>query len=999
MHSASAAAPLLALACLWIGVVGSALGQLYCPQECSCYRSTVRCFGQNLVEVVRGIPPTTTILDLRFNHIRRLARDDFAHLPLLNTLLLSNNQLEEVEEGCFAKLPNLHTLYLDGNRLSRITEVVLHCQANGYPRPFVQWTLNHHPISLSHRVRFQRDGTLTIDKVDVKDVGTYTCIAHNSRSQATASARVEVRVAPTFVAHPQNTITSEGAELRLLCEAKGYPQPSITWLKDGRPVQISQRFTMSLSNTLSKAIIEIRHTSSPKITLAPSTVSASVGGTVSFPCKAVGEPKPRITWSFNGMAIPTVVGHYEVSSQNTLYVNLVTKADAGHYMCQATNDVGSVSADATLYVLDDVGERQSPAIVDRDFIHSAVRQATQNVDRAINFTQEQLYSDKPKTPAELMALFKYPGPQAIQFARARDIYDETLSLVQAHVVRGLRFNVSGSYKYDDILSPAHVLMISELSGCDVPRERPTCSDICFHSKFRTYDGTCNNLQDTTRGASLTALKRLLPPAYENGFDMPIGWNKDFLYHGFKKPNPRVVSMSVVASERITDDSQYSHMLMQWGQFIDHDLSFTVQSPSVSQYQGGVNCARTCTNRPPCFNIDIPRNDPRIHDGICIEFQRSSAICGSGTSSVIYNHIQQRQQVNQITAYIDASSVYGSHEADALDLRDLFSDHGLMKFDITSHKQKPYLPFNRRFPMDCHRNTTLRHSVRCMMGGDYRANEQVGLLTMHTLFLREHNRIASELLKINPHWNGERLYQETRKIIGAEFQHITYAHWLPKILGMRLLGDYNGYDPNADSGVYNEFATAAFRFGHSLIQPFITRLNASFMPHENGPLPLREAFFAPERMLEEGGLDPLRDLYGHPDNIDLWVGGLSEIPLPSARVGPVLACIIAKQFKETRAGDRFWYENPGVFNSLQLTEIRKASLARAICDNGDEIDRAQPDVFVYVGHNIDSYVKCETLPAINLNMWQECCSDSCAADSQKVEFVDEEEETAEQPKVR
>ena len=97
------------------------------------------------------------------------------------------------------------------------------------------------------------------------------------------------------------------------------------------------------------------------------------------------------------------------------------------------------------------------------------------------------------------------------------------------------------------------------------------------------------------------------------------------------------------------------------------------------------------------------------------------------------------------------------------------------------------------------------------------------------------------------------------------QHITYNHWLPKILGpkgMAMMGPYNGYDPNVNPSIVNEFATAAFRFGHSLIQPVIFRLNESFQPIAEGNLPLHRAFFAPFRLLEEGGIDPLlRGLFG------------------------------------------------------------------------------------------------------------------------------------------
>ena len=71
-------------------------------------------------------------------------------------------------------------------------------------------------------------------------------------------------------------------------------------------------------------------------------------------------------------------------------------------------------------------------------------------------------------------------------------------------------------------------------------------------------------------------------------------------------------------------------------------------------------------------------------------------------------------------------------------------------------------------------------------GDVRANEQLNLLAMHTIWMREHNRIASFISKLNRHWDDEKVYQEARRIVVAEYQHIVYKEWLPIVLGMEYL---------------------------------------------------------------------------------------------------------------------------------------------------------------------------------------------------------------------
>ena len=65
---------------------------------------------------------------------------------------------------------------------------------------------------------------------------------------------------------------------------------------------------------------------------------------------------------------------------------------------------------------------------------------------------------------------------------------------------------------------------------------------------------------------------------------------------------------------------------------------------------------------------------------------------------------------------------------------------------------------------------------CHLLGDIRVNEQPNLAIMHILFVREHNRIAKELKIINSQWSDEKLFQETKRIVNAQYQFITYNEW-------------------------------------------------------------------------------------------------------------------------------------------------------------------------------------------------------------------------------
>ena len=111
-------------------------------------------------------------------------------------------------------------------------------------------------------------------------------------------------------------------------------------------------------------------------------------------------------------------------------------------------------------------------------------------------------------------------------------------------------------------------------------------------------------------------------------------------------------------------------------------------------------------------------------------------------------------------------------------------------------------------------------------GEGRAAENPALTTIHTIFLREHNRVASLIAQQNPSLSDSEIYNQARRIVTAEFQSIVFGEFLPLLTGSKsLLGNGNSgtnYDPNVDPSITNEFSAAALRFGHTTVNGFFSQ---------------------------------------------------------------------------------------------------------------------------------------------------------------------------------
>lgn len=360
------------------------------------------------------------------------------------------------------------------------------------------------------------------------------------------------------------------------------------------------------------------------------------------------------------------------------------------------------------------------------------------------------------------------------------------------------------------------------------RSRGVIALAILHSAFgasilaedRSIDGTGNNLANPTQGAAGTPLIRVAPPAYADGISSPSGADR---------PDARAISNAVSAQAgSLLNSLGLSSWVFQWGQFVDHDIGLTNSSTGVS------------------FNILVPAGDPVFDPGntgaATMPFTRSDYDPDTGTSSS-----NPREQINSITSYLDASVVYGSDQVRADALRTMSGGHLRTSGDNLLPLNTSGLP-----------NATdgMTNPANFYLSGDVRANEQLGLTAIQTLFVREHNRLADEIAGAHPGWSDEQIYQGARKMVGAEIQSITYREFLPALLGASAPGIASVYNPNVNASIVNEFSTALYRVGHTMLPSELLRIANDGTEAPGGAVALRDAFFQPYNIADGQELEYL-----------------------------------------------------------------------------------------------------------------------------------------------
>ncbi|XP_066595076.1 uncharacterized protein [Prorops nasuta] len=381
------------------------------------------------------------------------------------------------------------------------------------------------------------------------------------------------------------------------------------------------------------------------------------------------------------------------------------------------------------------------------------------------------------------------------------------------------------------------------------RGKPRCPPASL--KYRTSDGSCNNLEHLWWGSAMSSMQRFLPAAYQDGIQ-----SVRRAKNGRPLPSAREVT-NLIHQHRDVPLASITHMLMQWGQFVDHDITATAQSRgfngTVPQccLNGGAGFQPPEFMHPHCLPIAVSSQDNFFGSlGVrCLEFVRSGPAprenCGFGP----------REQLTQVTSFLDASTVYSSNALQSDSLRIFRS--GLLQYGRLQSRTSA----SPRQDNDLCRRGSLSSS--CFRAGDGRLTEQPALTSLHVAFLRLHNRFATELSVVNPHWSDEKLFQETRKIVAAIVQHITYREFLPIVLGPEVMkifdlevlkkGYYEGYDPEVNPTIANGFSSAAYRFGHSMVQQSFVRYTGEHQPMLNN-VTIHEEFSNPANLETVGSVD-------------------------------------------------------------------------------------------------------------------------------------------------
>ncbi|XP_041428394.1 hemicentin-2 isoform X1 [Xenopus laevis] len=255
--------------------------------------------------------------------------------------------------------------------------VTLSCKVSGHPKPLITWLRDAQPVQSRDEVLISPDGSeLHILSANVFNVGHYTCVATNSIAERSRNYVVTVLVSPT-ISGPlddeanEDVIVIVNNPFSLICEALGFPIPSVTWLKNGEPFKDSDnlrllpgghglqilnaqeedsgQYTCVVTNEVGEAIrnYEVKVFIPPVIKrddlnqdVGVKEVKTKVNSSLTLQCESQAVPKPTLHWYKDGQLLESSGGVQILSDGQELQIQPIRLSDSGRYTCVATNVAG-----------------------------------------------------------------------------------------------------------------------------------------------------------------------------------------------------------------------------------------------------------------------------------------------------------------------------------------------------------------------------------------------------------------------------------------------------------------------------------------------------------------------------------------------------------------------------------------------------------------------------------------------------------------------------------
>ncbi|XP_023656345.2 cell adhesion molecule-related/down-regulated by oncogenes [Paramormyrops kingsleyae] len=308
----------------------------------------------------------------------------------------------------------------------RSQSLTLECVLSGSPHTHVRWTKDGQELLAGENHRLLHNN-LELVAAKKGDSGSYQCLYHTEAAEE-LSANYTVHVlepASVLQALTSQSVPSASA-VRFVCIGQGNPAPNITWLFNSDPIVPSARFRVSGSSLRIASVTPVDQGvyqclldngigsaqsagsltvltgsgSKPVILTTPLSGAFQEGDDVFLSCNASGQPLPAIRWYSSegpiathparllqppqgparapGDGLPQLTMSRPGSS--SLYIQAISRAHAGKYICEASNKLGTVQAEAFLTVV----PVQSSTV-------SAVMDSTHSLDTVQNDGGEEQY--------------------------------------------------------------------------------------------------------------------------------------------------------------------------------------------------------------------------------------------------------------------------------------------------------------------------------------------------------------------------------------------------------------------------------------------------------------------------------------------------------------------------------------------------------------------------------------------------------------------------------